>query len=193
MKSVCIFAGSSLGRKESYKNIAISLGQKLVKNNFSMVYGGGGVGLMNEIANEVLKCGGEVTGVITERLKDVEAGHQNLTKLYVVKTMHERKAKMAELSDAIISLPGGVGTWEEFFEALAWNQLGIHSKPIILLNEDGYYEDLYLFTKKACNEGFIPQSTLDDFHLISNLDEAINCIKNFKPRDKSQWFKRLKE
>ena len=193
MKSVCIFAGSSLGRKESYKNIAISLGQKLVKNNFSMVYGGGGVGLMNEIANEVLKCGGEVTGVITERLKDVEAGHQNLTKLYVVKTMHERKAKMAELSDAIISLPGGVGTWEEFFEALAWNQLGIHSKPIILLNEDGYYEDLYLFTKKACKEGFIPQSTLGDFHLISNLDEAINCIKNFKPRDKSQWFKRLKE
>ena len=193
MKSVCIFAGSSLGRKESYKNIAMSLGQKLVKNNFSMVYGGGGVGLMNEIANEVLKCGGEVTGVITERLKDVEAGHQNLTKLYVVKTMHERKAKMAELSDAIISLPGGVGTWEEFFEALAWNQLGIHSKPIILLNQDGYYEDLYLFTKKACNEGFIPQSTLDDFHLISNIDEAINCIRNFKPRDKSQWFKRLKE
>jgi len=193
MKSVCIFAGSSLGRKESYKNIAISLGQKLVKNNFSMVYGGGGVGLMNEIANEVLKCGGEVTGVITERLKDVEAGHQNLTKLYVVKTMHERKAKMAELSDAIISLPGGVGTWEEFFEALAWNQLGIHSKPIILLNEDGYYEDLYLFTKKACKEGFIPQSTLDDFYLISNLEEAINCIRNFKPRDKSQWFKRLKE
>ena len=193
MKSVCIFAGSSLGRKESYKNIAISLGQELVKNNFSMVYGGGGVGLMNEIANEVLKCGGEVTGVITERLKDLEVGHQNLTKLYVVKTMHERKAKMAELSDAIISLPGGVGTWEEFFEALAWNQLGIHSKPIILLNEDGYYEDLYLFTKKACTEGFIPQSTLDDFHLISNIDEAINCIKNFKPRDKSQWFKRLKE
>ena len=193
MKSVCIFAGSSLGRKESYKNIAISLGQKLVKNNFSMVYGGGGVGLMNEIANEVLKCGGEVTGVITERLKDVEAGHQNLTKLYVVKTMHERKAKMAELSDAIISLPGGVGTWEEFFEALAWNQLGIHSKPIILLNQDGYYEDLYLFTKKACNEGFIPQSTLDDFHLISKIDEAINCIRNFKPRDKSQWFRRLKE
>ena len=131
MKSVCIFAGSSLGIKEAYKDLAISLGQALVKNNFSMVYGGGGVGLMNEIANEVLKYDGEVTGVITERLKDVEAGHTNLTKLYVVKTMHERKAKMAQLSDAVISLPGGVGTWEEFFEALAWNQLGIHSKPII--------------------------------------------------------------
>ncbi len=122
MKSVCIFAGSSLGTKEAYKDLAVSLGQALVKNDFSMVYGGGGVGLMNQIANEVLKHDGKVTGVITERLKDVEAGHENLTKLFVVKTMHERKAKMAQLSDAIISLPGGVGTWEEFFEALAWNQ-----------------------------------------------------------------------
>ncbi len=193
MKSVCIFAGSSLGEKESYRNIASKLGQELVKNNFSIVYGGGSVGLMGEIANAVLNSGGKVTGVITNRLKEVEVGHKNLTKLVIVKSMHERKAKMAELSDAIISLPGGVGTWEEFFEALAWNQLGIHSKPIILLNEDGYYEDLYLFTKKACKEGFIPQSTLDDFHLISNVEEAINCIRNFKPRDKSQWFRRLKE
>lgn len=193
MKSICIFAGSNLGRRDSYKKVAISLGQALVKNNFSMVYGGGGVGLMNEIANEVLIKGGKVTGVITERLKDVEAAHQNLSKLYVVKTMHERKAKMAELSDAIISLPGGVGTWEEFFEALAWNQLGIHSKPIILLNQEAYYEDLYLFTKKACKEGFIPQSTLDDFYLASTTDDAINYVKNFKPRDKSQWFRRLKE
>jgi len=193
MKSVCIFAGSSLGRKNSYKDFAVSLGRALVQNNFSMVYGGGAVGLMNEIANEVLKCGGEVTGVITERLKDVEVGHKNLTKLHVVKTMHERKAKMAELSDAIISLPGGVGTWEEFFEALAWNQLGIHSKPIILLNVDGYYEELYSFSKKACVEGFIPQSTLDDFYLIDSIKGSIDCLKKFKARDKSQWFKRLKE
>tara|TARA_B100001123_G_scaffold373451_1_gene438077 strand:- start:1343 stop:1924 length:582 start_codon:yes stop_codon:yes gene_type:complete len=193
MKSVCIFAGSSLGRKESYKDLSISLGKALVKNNFSMVYGGGGVGLMNEIANEVLKCGGKVTGVITERLKEVEAGHKNLTKLYVVKTMHERKAKMAKLSDAIISLPGGVGTWEEFFEALAWNQLGIHSKPIVLLNVDGYYEDLYLFTNKACNEGFLPQSTLEDFFLCNTISEALDKIQSFIKKDQSQWFKRLQE
>ena len=193
MKSVCIFAGSSLGTKEAYKDLAVSLGQALVKNDFSMVYGGGGVGLMNQIANEVLKHDGKVTGVITERLKDEEAGHENLTKLFVVKTMHERKAKMAQLSDAIISLPGGVGTWEEFFEALAWNQLGIHSKPIILLNTEGYYDELYSFSLKACKEGFIPQSTLDDFFLIAKVEDAIECIKNFKPRDTSQWFKRLKE
>ena len=193
MKSVCIFAGSNLGHKASYKSAATKLGRELVKNNFSMVYGGGGVGLMNEIANEVLDGGGKVTGVITERLKKAEAGHKNLTQLHVVGTMHERKAKMAELSDAIISLPGGVGTWEEFYEALAWNQLGIHSKPIILLNVEGYYEELYSFSLKACNEGFIPKSTLKDFFLINDVEEAINCIKEFTPQDKSRWMERLKE
>ncbi len=193
MKSICIFAGSNLGRKSSYKIAATNLGKELVKNDFSMVYGGGGVGLMNEIANEVLSGGGKVTGVITERLKEAEAGHENLSKLYVVKTMHERKAKMAELSDAVISLPGGVGTWEEFYESLAWNQLGIHSKPIILLNVEGYYDELYSFSLKACEEGFIPKSTLKDFFLINDVKKAINCIKEFKPQDKSRLFERLKE
>ena len=193
MKSVCIFAGSSLGKKESYKKLALELGQKLVRNNLSMVYGGGCVGLMGEVADSVLNFGGHVTGVITKRLKEVEVGHKGLTQLIEVETMHERKAKMAELSDSIISLPGGVGTWEEFFEALAWNQLGIHSKPIILLNQEGYYEELYKFSQKARSEGFIPQSTLDDFYLIGNVNEAIKIIKNYVPRDTSQWFKRLKE
>ena len=143
MKSVCIFAGANKGTNKAYSEIAHSLGRELVKNNLSMVYGGGSVGLMNEIANEVLKNEGEVTGVITQRLKDVEVAHKSLTKLFIVDSMHERKAKMAEISDAIISLPGGVGTWEEFFEALAWNQLGIHSKPIIPVS----YTHLTLPTK----------------------------------------------
>ena len=193
MKSICIFAGSSLGEKKSYRNIAFKLGQELVKNNFSMIYGGGSVGLMGKVADSVLESGGKVTGVITNRLKRAEVGHKNLSELIVVESMHERKAKMAELSDAIISLPGGVGTWEEFFEALAWNQLGIHSKPIILLNIDNYYEDLYEFTIKACSEGFLPQSTLDDFILTDSVANAIKEIKNFTPQDKTQWFKRLKE
>ena len=147
MKSVCIFAGANKGTNKAYSEIAHSLGRELVKNNLSMVYGGGSVGLMNEIANEVLENEGEVTGVITQRLKDVEVAHKNLTKLFIVDSMHERKAKMAEISDAVISLPGGVGTWEEFFEALAWNQLGIHSKPIILLNVEGYYDELYALSR----------------------------------------------
>ena len=140
MKSVCVFAGSSLGRNNSYKETAVELGQALFQNGYSMIYGGGSVGLMGVIADSVLNSGGKVTGVITRKLKDVEVGHKDLTKLIVVDSMHERKLKMADLSDAIISLPGGVGTWEEFFEALAWNQLGIHSKPIILLNVDNYYK-----------------------------------------------------
>ena len=148
---------------------------------------------MNEIANEVLKCGGEVTGVITERLKDVEAGHQNLTKLYVVKTMHERKAKMAELSDAIISLPGGVGTWEEFFESLTWNQLGIQSKPIVILNIENYYATLKEFVNHAVTEGFLPNSTSKELLFIDTIEEAMDEIKNFVPKDKSTWYKRLKD
>ena len=193
MKSVCIFAGANKGNNKAYSEIALSLGRELVKNNLSMVYGGGSVGLMNEIANEVLKNEGEVTGVITQRLKDVEVAHNNLTKLFIVDSMHERKAKMAEISDAIISLPGGVGTWEEFFEALAWNQLGIHSKPIILLNVEGYYDELYEFTKKACREGFLPQSTLDDFYMTNSVKDSLDIINAFTPRDKSLWYKRLKE
>ena len=193
MKSVCIFAGANKGTNKSYSEIAHSLGRELVKNNLSMVYGGGSVGLMNEIANEVLKNKGEVTGVITQRLKDVEVAHKSLTKLFIVDSMHERKAKMAEISDAIISLPGGVGTWEEFFEALAWNQLGIHSKPIILLNVEGYYDELYAFTKKACHEGFLPQSTLDDFYLTNSVKDSLSIINTFTPKDKSLWYKRLKE
>ena len=193
MKSICVFAGSSLGNKIAYKDLASDLGKELVKNNYSMVYGGGCVGLMGVVADSVLKSGGKVTGVITERLEEVEVAHQGLTNLLVVNTMHERKSKMAELSDAIISLPGGVGTWEEFFEALAWNQLGIHSKPIILLNIDNYYSDLYEFTEKACSEGFLPFSTLEDFFLVDSVSKGLNKIKSFKQKESSQWFKRLKE
>ena len=149
--------------------------------------------LMFSVIIGALKNEGEVTGVITQRLKDVEVAHKSLTKLFIVDSMHERKAKMAEISDAIISLPGGVGTWEEFFEALAWNQLGIHSKPIILLNVEGYYDELYAFTKKACHEGFLPQSTLDDFYLTNSVKDSLSIINTFTPKDKSLWYKRLKE
>ena len=104
---------------------------------------------MGIAADSALEGGASVTGVITEKLHDIEVGHTNLTSLEIVSTMHERKARMAELSDAVISLPGGVGTWEEFYEALAWNQLGIYSKPIVLFNVDGYYQELYDFTKSG--------------------------------------------
>jgi len=192
INSICVFAGSSLGNISAYSSMATQLGKDIVSSGYSMVYGGGSKGLMGVIANSVIESSGEVRGVITQQLKEIELAHKDLTELLVVSTMHERKALMAELSEAIIALPGGVGTWEEFYEALAWNQLGLQSKPIILLNVDNYYLDLYNFSKKGVQEGFLPNSTFEDFHLVDSCKEAIKIVQNFKKRDVSNWFERLK-
>ena len=191
MKSICVFAGSAQGSKDSYSRSAKDLGLEIAKRNFSMVYGGGSKGLMGIVADAVLDGGSSVTGIITEKLHDVEVGHENLTSLEVVSTMHERKARMAELSDAIISLPGGVGTWEEFFEALAWNQLGIYSKPIILYNVEGYYSKLFEFTEYSVQEGFLPHTTHEELFISDSLEEIFEFIESFKVRDTEDWFKRL--
>ncbi len=191
MKSICVFAGSAQGSKDSYSRSAKDLGLEIAKRNFSMVYGGGSKGLMGVVADAVLDGGSSVTGIITEKLHDVEVGHENLTSLEVVSTMHERKARMAELSGAIISLPGGVGTWEEFFEALAWNQLGIYSKPIILYNVEGYYSKLFEFTEYSVQEGFLPHTTHEELFISESLEEIFEFIESFKVRDTEDWFKRL--
>jgi len=191
MKTICVYAGSSLGNKESFSTAATNLGHALVNSGFSMVYGGGSRGLMGVVADAVLSKEGHVTGIITKQLDDIEVGHKDLTVLEVVDTMHERKARMAELSGSVISLPGGVGTWEEFYEALAWNQLGFYSKPIILLNIENYYDDLFNFTTKSVKEGFLPQKTYEDLFLVDNIDEAISIVVNFKKKDGKDWFERL--
>ena len=126
-----------------------------------------------------------------EQLNKIEVGHKHLNELIVVSSMHLRKAKMAEMSEAIISLPGGVGTWEEFFEALAWNQLGLYSKPIILLDIDDYYSDLYKFAEKGVQEGFLPNSTFEDLVLCNSVQSALKVVKSFQPKDGKDWFKRL--
>ena len=156
-----------------------------------MVYGGGNNGLMGVLADAALKGGAKVTGIITEKLNDIEVGHNNLSTLEIVPTMHERKLRMAQLSDAIIALPGGVGTWEELFEALAWNQLGIHSKPIVLFNVDNYYSKLFEFTKFSVNEGFLPESTKDELFISDSLSNMFNFINSFKKRDTQDWFNKL--
>ena len=156
-----------------------------------MVYGGGSNGLMGIVADAVLEGGSSVTGIITEKLHDVEVGHDNLTSLEIVSSMHERKSRMAELSDAIISLPGGVGTWEEFFEALAWNQLGIYSKPIVLYNVDDYYSKLFEFTEFSVREGFLPQTTHEELFMSDSLEEIFEFIESFTIRDTKDWFNRL--
>ena len=191
MKSICVFAGSAQGTKASYSKSAIDLGQEIAKRNYTMVYGGGSKGLMGVVADAVLEGGSSVTGVITEKLHDVEVGHKNLTSLEIVSSMHERKSRMAELSDAIISLPGGVGTWEEFFEALAWNQLGIYSKPIVLYNVDDYYSKLFEFTQFSVQEGFLPETTHEELFISKSLEEIFEFIESFQIRDTEDWFNRL--
>ena len=190
MKSICVFAGSASGLRQVYSQSAEALGSEIAKRNLSMIYGGGSRGLMGITADSALAGGASVTGVITEKLHDIEVGHTNLTSLEIVSTMHERKARMAELSDAVISLPGGVGTWE-FYEALAWNQLGIYSKPIVLFNIEGYYQELYDFTKRSVEEGFLPKSSLEEFFISDSLEDIFNFINAFDIKDTEDWFKRL--
>jgi len=154
-RRICVFCGSSKGARDNYLHAAQQLGRELVARGIELVYGGGNVGLMGAVANTVLNAGGRVTGVITEHLTTFEIGHIDIHDLRVVKTMHERKALMAELADGFIALPGGIGTYEEFFEVLTWAQLGIHSKPCALLNVDGFYDPLLHLMNHAVEEHFV--------------------------------------
>jgi uncharacterized protein (TIGR00730 family) len=155
VKSLCVYCGSNGGVSPRYAEAARALARGMVEMNLSLVYGGGNVGLMGVIADEVLRLGGEVTGVIPTALVQREVAHTGLTRQFVVKDMHERKAMMASLSDGFIAMPGGMGTMEELFEMLTWSQLGIHSKRVGLLNVDGFYDSLVGFIGHATEQGFI--------------------------------------
>jgi uncharacterized protein (TIGR00730 family) len=153
---VSVFCGSRPGNHPAFAAAAEGLGTMLAKRGIGLVYGGASVGLMGVVADAALASGGVVTGVITESLADHEIAHQGLTRLDVVRTMHERKARMAELSDAVIMLPGGFGTYEEFMEAVTWVHLGIHDKPCGVLNVHGFFDHLLRFLSHAVAEAFIP-------------------------------------
>lgn len=155
MQRVCVFCGSSAGSNPAYAEAARAMGRTLVARGLSLVYGGGHVGLMGIVADAVLEAGGEAIGVIPHALNAREIAHQRLTRLHVVDSMHERKAMMAELSDAFIAMPGGFGTYEEFFEAVTWTQLGVHRKPCGLLNVAGFYDPIIQFIDHAVAEQFI--------------------------------------
>jgi len=154
-KRICVFCGSSPGARPSYTAATISLATHLVANDISIVYGGGNSGLMGVLANTVLELGGEIIGIIPRGLVEREAAHSRLPDLRIVDSMHERKALMAQLSDAFIALPGGYGTFEEFCEILTWTQLGIQRKPCGLLNVDGYYDHLLSLFDHAVAEQFV--------------------------------------
>ncbi len=155
LKNICVYCGSSPGRLPDYANGARSLAQALVERGIGLVYGGSNLGVMGVLADEVLRLGGRVTGVIPEALVEKEAGHDGLSELRITRSMHERKALMAELSDGFIALPGGLGTLEEIFEIWTWAQLSLHEKPCGLLNVAGYYDRLGEFLDHTHAEGFV--------------------------------------
>ncbi|MBV8516083.1 MAG: TIGR00730 family Rossman fold protein [Acidobacteria bacterium] len=152
---ICVFCGSNNGSDPAYVEAARSLGQLLAREGIALVYGGGSVGLMGELADAVLASGGRVVGVIPHALWAREVGHRGLTDLHIVDTMHERKAMMADLADAFIALPGGLGTLEEIFEIWTWAQLGLHAKPLGFLDVNGFYEPLMGFLDRAVREQFV--------------------------------------
>jgi len=155
MKSIAVYCGASPGANARYADAARDLARVLVDHNIALVYGGGKVGLMGVIADEVLRLGGEATGVIPKALVEREVGHAGLTRLFVVKDMHERKAMMSDLAEGFIAMPGGMGTLEELFEMVTWAQLGIHAKPIGLFNVDGFYDGLARFVDHMVEQGFV--------------------------------------
>lgn len=158
IRSICVFCGSSLGGSKAYEEGARAMGHEIARRGITLVYGGGSVGLMGIVADAALEAGGKVHGVIPQALDAKEIGHKGLTNKEVVGSMHERKARMAELSDAFLAMPGGIGTYEEIFEIWTWAQLGIHSKPLGFYNVDGFYDDLLAFLDKATEDGFIRQT-----------------------------------
>lgn len=155
IQSVCVFCGSSPGRRTAYEEAAENLGQEIAGRGLNLVFGGACVGLMGAVARAALSAGGHVIGVIPHSLAEQEVALEGLLEMHVVGSMHERKAMMADFSDAFVALPGGFGTYEEFFEALTWSQLGIHTKPCGLLNVEGYYDQLLTFLDHAVEEDFI--------------------------------------
>ena len=187
MKRIAVYCGSNKGTRPEYAAAAVARGTHLAHENIELVYGGGMVGLMGLLADAVLQHGGHVIGVIPKKLVIKEVVHEKLPDLRVVKTMHERKALMAELADGFIALPGGYGTLEEFFEILAWGQLGWHQKPFGLLDVAGFYRQLHAFLDHAQSEGFLrPQhralALVDD-----NAEKLLARMKNLRPASEGKW------
>jgi uncharacterized protein (TIGR00730 family) len=187
MKSICVYCGSSLGAKPVYAEAVRAFARSLVEAGCTLVYGGGRVGLMGALADEVLAAGGHAVGVIPELLLDKEVGHRGLSELHVVPDMHQRKKMMADLSDAFVALPGGAGTLEELFEVYTWAQLGYHAKPIGLLDIDGYYAPLVAMLMHTVREGFMQQRYLDALHIDSQAADLLDKLRRCRAADLDKW------
>jgi uncharacterized protein (TIGR00730 family) len=190
MKRICVFCGSSQGNRPEYGIAAEEMGRELVRRNIGLVYGGGNVGLMGMIADAVLKAGGEVQGVIPENLMAREVGHKRLTKLHVVRSMHERKALMADLSDAFVAMPGGFGTLEEFCEVVTWTQLGLHAKPCGILNVRGYYTPLLRMFDHAVEEQFLKPENRTLVLARESPADLLQALEEWRPPHIEKWLSR---
>jgi len=193
IKTICVFCGSSLGSKPLYQDCAIKLARYLLQNNLGLVYGGANVGLMAILADTMLKEGGKVTGVMPESLVKKEVAHAGLTEMHIVKSMQERKQVMARLSDAFITLPGAFGTLDELFEVLTWNQLGIISKPIGILNAGGYFNSLLEMLEHAVSEKFLRPEHRDLLIVGEDVNKLFEKLQNYHPVTAEKWIERLKQ
>jgi len=180
IKSVCVFCGSNYGLAAIYKEQATLLGKTLAEREIDLVYGGAHVGLMGAVADGALKAGGRVIGVLPRFLEDKELAHTGLSELILVDTMHQRKTTMNERCDAIITLPGGFGTMDELFEMLTWAQLGLHKKPIGVLNVNGYYDTLNLLTENMVAKGFLSAANKESLLISDNIDHLLESINNYQ-------------
>ncbi len=187
MQSICIFCGSSPGFDPAYVDAATTLGRLLAEEHLTLVYGGACVGLMGAVADAALAAGGKVVGVLPDFLQRKELAHPRLTELHVVASMHERKARMAELADGFIALPGGMGTLEEFCEIVTWAQLGLHQKPCGLLNAHSYYDPLLEFVSRMAEEGFIREQHTGLVLSAETPEALLEAMRAFKPLILPKW------
>jgi uncharacterized protein (TIGR00730 family) len=193
LQRVCVFCGSSVGTDPVYKGAAQAFGRALVRRGKGLVYGGGRVGLMGVIADAVLAADGEVHGIIPESLAAKEILHEGLTELHIVPNMHARKAKMAELADAFVAMPGGYGTLEELFEVVTWAQLGLHEKPVALLNVGGYFDGLLGCIDSAVAEGFIKPEHRKLLMSGVEPDGLLDALEKYEPIVQTKWLKLAEE
>ncbi len=188
MKSLCVYCGSSSGCDPAYAAAARELGQLLAAQQIELIYGGGRVGLMGTLADAVLAAGGRVQGIIPQSLADREVAHHGLTQLHIVETMHQRKALMAELSDGFLALPGGLGTLEELFEIWTWAQLGMHGKPIGLLNVAGYFDFLLQFLDRAVEQQLLKPVHREVLCVSTDPAEMLRMLRQALPVSAPKWI-----
>lgn len=185
-QSIVVYCASSLGVNPVYNEVAVELGQKMAARNIRLIYGGGGYGLMGNVADAVLQNGGEVTGVIPNFLADLEVAHSTLTEIHFVETMHERKYRMVQLAKGVIALPGGYGTLDELFEILAWRQLKLYEGPIAVVNTNGYYDLILQQLDRMVADGFLKAQNRDLLLVAESIDEVLELIAAFW--DNSEQF-----